>query len=168
MNNNDLQIYKDEIQSLEEEIKILTEEYECSQHASMAYSDGDIMNVMKSSKRKSEEELGHYQSPPDLKTQLELLESDLSFIMKLTGICFTHYSRKPGEKNGTKTTHKYRLSGNCQSVPFQMEFQLVEESQVKKNVSAIVTDLNIIIESEEYADLSKFVSRLVRGMVFHL
>ncbi|XP_042305583.1 centromere protein P [Sceloporus undulatus] len=160
MNNNDLQMYEDEIQSLEEEIKTLTEEYECSHHASMAYSDEDIMNMLKSSKRKSVEKLGQYESPPDLKTQLELLESDLSFIMKLTGICFTHYSRKPVEKNGTKTTHKYRLSGNCESVPFQVEFQLFEESQVKKNVSAIVTDLNIIIDSEEYSDLSKLVSRV--------
>ncbi|XP_060621899.2 centromere protein P [Anolis sagrei] len=160
MNNNDAQAYKDEIQSLEEEIKMLTEEYECCQHASMAYSDGDIIKVMKSFKRTSQEELRQYQSSPDLKTQNGLLEADLSFIMKLTGICFTHYTRKPVEKNGTKATHKYQLSGNCQSVPFQMEFQLLEDNENKKNISATVTDLNIVIKSEEYSNLSKFVSRI--------
>uniref|UniRef100_G1KIF5 Uncharacterized protein n=2 Tax=Anolis carolinensis TaxID=28377 RepID=G1KIF5_ANOCA len=159
MDNNDVQAYKDEIQSLEEEIKMLAEEYQCSQHALMAYSDGDIIKVMKSLKKTSQEELRQYQSCPDLKTQNELLEADLSFIMKLTGICFTHYTRKPVEKNEAKATHKYQLSGNCQSVPFQMEFQLLEENENKKNISATVTDLNIVIESEEYSDLSTFVTR---------
>ncbi|XP_061474056.1 centromere protein P isoform X2 [Rhineura floridana] len=160
MSNNDLQVYENEIQSLEEEIKKLTEEYECSQHGSMAYSDGEIMKTMKSFKRKSQEESNQYGSFPDLKTQLDLLESDLFFIMKFTGICFTHYSRKPVERSGARTIHKYRLSGNCQSMPFQLEFQLMEENQINKNVSALVTDLSIIIEFEEYSDLSKFVSRV--------
>ncbi|XP_062977266.1 centromere protein P [Elgaria multicarinata webbii] len=156
MNNNDFQVYEEKIQSLEEEIKMLTEEYESSQHESMAYSDREIMETMKSFKSKSKQ----YESSPDLKTQLDLLEFDLSFIMKLTGIWLTHYSRKPVEKSETKTIQKYRVSGNCQSVPFQLEFQLVEENQSNKNVTAVVTDLNIIIESAEYSDLSNFVSRV--------
>ncbi|XP_053233615.1 centromere protein P [Podarcis raffonei] len=170
MNNNDIKIYENEIQSLEEEIKMLTEEYECSLHGSFAYSDGEIMKAMKSFKGKSQEDLRHYEFSPDLKTQLDFLESDLFFMMKFTGICFTHCSRKPVEKSGTRTTHKYRLSGNCHSVSFQLEFQLMEENQAKeedvhikqcnKNVSAIVTDLSIVIESDEYLDLSKLVSRV--------
>ncbi|XP_066472898.1 centromere protein P [Tiliqua scincoides] len=159
MNNNIVQVYEDEIWSLEEEIKTLTEEYECVQNASMAYSEGELMKAMKFHDRTSQE---HKQrdSSPDLKTQLDLLESDLSFIMKLTGIWFTNYSRKPIEKSGNKTIHKYRLSGNCQSVPFQLEFHIMEENQNNSNVSAIVTDLNIIIESEEHSDLSTLVSRV--------
>lgn len=31
--------------------------------------------------------------------------------------------------------------------------------QNKENVSAVITDFNIRMESEEYSDLSKFVSR---------
>ncbi|KAJ6668378.1 hypothetical protein lerEdw1_015755 [Lerista edwardsae] len=203
MNKNIVQIYEDEIRSLEEEIKTLTEEYECIQHGSMAYSDGELMKAMyvveklfcfylikKSHERPSQEEFKQCESSPDLKTQLDLLESNLSFIMNLTGVWFTNYSRKPVEKGGTKTIHKYRLSGSCQSVPFQLEFHLMEENQVKpnngkasllsigidyivpsdypgrsnlknnSNVSAVVTDLNIIIESEEHSDLSKLVSRV--------
>nr|XP_020662288.1 centromere protein P [Pogona vitticeps]XP_020662289.1 centromere protein P [Pogona vitticeps] len=160
MDNNHIQVYKDEIRSLEEEIKMLAEEYECSQHGSMAYSDGEIRMDMKSFKGNLQEDLKHYESFPDLEAQLDLLESDLAFIMKLTGICFTYYSRQPVEKNGIKIAHKYRLSGNCQSVSFQVEFQLLGGNQNSKNFSAIVSDLNIIIESEEHSDLSRLVSRV--------
>ncbi|XP_053157056.1 centromere protein P [Hemicordylus capensis] len=160
MNNNIIQVYEDEIHSLEEEINNLKEEYECNQHESMAYSDKEIINAMKSFKRKSQEEPKQYGSSPELKTQLDLLESDLSFIMKLTGIWFTKYSRKPVEKSESKTIYKYRLSGNCQTVPFQLEFQLLEENQASKNVSAVVSDLSIIIESEDHSGLTKLVSRV--------
>ncbi|KAF7249707.1 Centromere protein P [Varanus komodoensis] len=160
MDNNDLQVYEDEIQTLEEEIQILTEEWENRQHGSMAYSEGEIMKTIKSSKRKYQEVLEQCEFSPDLKTQLDLLEHDLSFMMKLTGIWFTQYSRKPVAKDQTKNIHKYRLSGNCQSVMFHLEFQLVEENQSTKNVSAVVTDLSIIIESEELSDLKKLVCRV--------
>ncbi|XP_054832122.1 centromere protein P [Eublepharis macularius] len=159
MNNNILQVYEDEIQSLENEIKMLTEEYECNQHGSMAYSNGKTTKAMKSIKKKFQEDPKQYYSSPNLKTQLALLESDFSFLMKFTGVWFKNYSRKQLEKSGIKTVYKYRLSGNCQSVPFQLEFQLTEENQSDKNGYAVVTDLNIIIESEESSDLSKFVSR---------
>ncbi|KAJ7316775.1 hypothetical protein JRQ81_002937 [Phrynocephalus forsythii] len=160
MDKNNIQVYRDEIRALEEEIKMLKEEYECSQHSSVDYSDGKIRTARKSSKGSPQEDLELCESFPDLKAQLDLFETDLSFITKLTGICFTYYSRKPVEKSGTKTAHHYRLSGNCQSVPFQVEFQILEDNQSDKSILAIVTDLNIIIESEEHADLSKFVSSL--------
>uniref|UniRef100_A0A8D0E293 Centromere protein P n=1 Tax=Salvator merianae TaxID=96440 RepID=A0A8D0E293_SALMN len=125
----------------------------------MAYSDGEIMKTVKSLKRKSPEEPKQCDSFPALKHQLDLLESDLSFIMKFTGICLTHYTRKLVKQNETKTVQKYRLSENCQSVPFQLEFQMVEQNQNNKNIST-VTGLSIIIESEGYSDLSKFISRV--------
>ncbi|XP_063147949.1 centromere protein P [Candoia aspera] len=159
MNSNELQACEDEIKSLEEEIKMLTEEYEHSQHQSMAYTDGEIMETMKLFRKKPEEVLKQSESSPDQETQLNLLEADLSFLMKLTGIFFTCYSRKLVEKNGSKTIQSYRLSGNCQSIPFHLEFKLMEESQMNRNVSAIITDLNIIIECDTHCDLSKLVSR---------
>lgn len=53
----------------------------------------------KSCKRKFQEEPKQYESPSDLLTQLDLLESDLSFIMKLTGIWLTNYSKTSVEKS---------------------------------------------------------------------
>ncbi|ETE69107.1 hypothetical protein L345_05093, partial [Ophiophagus hannah] len=158
MNSNEFQACEDEIKSLEEEIKMLTEEYEHSQHQSMTYTEAEIMEIMKLLRRKPEEELKQSKSSPDQETQLHLLEADLSFIMKFTGIFFTHYSRKLVEKNGSKTIQTYKLSGKCQSISFQLEFKLTEESQMNRNASAIVTDLNIITECDTHCDLSKLVS----------
>lgn len=46
MNSNPLHVYEAEIQSLEEEVKMLTEEYELLQHTSMAYTDGELMEAV--------------------------------------------------------------------------------------------------------------------------
>ncbi|XP_065407344.1 centromere protein P isoform X3 [Chrysemys picta bellii] len=87
--------------------------------------------------------------------------------MKFTGIWFTNYSKETVEKTGNKTIQKHRLSGNCYSLPFQMEFQLLEiqpgvqvncQDYSNESISAAVTDLSIIMECGEYSDLSKFVS----------
>ncbi|XP_032094977.1 centromere protein P-like [Thamnophis elegans] len=159
MNSNELQACEDEIKSLEEEIKMLTEEYEHCQHKSMAYTEAEIMEIMKLLRKKPEEELKQSKSP-DQETELHYLEADLSFIMKFTGIFFTHYSRKLVEKNGSKTIQNYKVSGKCQSVSFQLEFKLTEENQMNRNASAIVTDLNIITECDMHCDLSNLVSRI--------
>ncbi|XP_060095872.1 centromere protein P [Heteronotia binoei] len=160
MNINSLQVYEDEIQSLENEIKMLTEEYERNQHGSFAYSKEKIKKAMKAIQRKFQEERKQDYWSQDLKTQLVLLESDFSFLMNFTGIWFKTYSRRLLEKSEIKTAYKYRLSGKCQSVPFQLEFKLTEEIQSNKNGYAVVSDLNIIIESEESSDLSTLVSRV--------
>ncbi|XP_070790469.1 centromere protein P-like [Pituophis catenifer annectens] len=159
MNSNELQACEDEIKSLEEEIKVLTEEYEHSRHQSMAYTEAEIMEIMKLFRKKPEEELKQSKSP-DQETELHLLEADLSFIMKFTGLFFTHYSRKLVEKNGSKTIQIYKLSGKCQSITFLLEFKLTEENQMNRNASAIVTDLNIITECDRHCDLSNLVSRV--------
>ncbi|XP_058027320.1 centromere protein P isoform X2 [Ahaetulla prasina] len=159
MNSNELQACEDEIKSLEEEIKLLTEEYEHSQHQSMAYTEAEIMEIMKLLRKKPEEKLKQSKFP-DQETELHLLEADLSFIMKFTGLSFTNYSRKPVEKNGSKTIQIYKLSGKCQSISFLLEFKLTEENQMNRNASAIVTDLNIITECDMPCDLSNLVSRV--------
>ncbi|XP_015415311.1 PREDICTED: centromere protein P isoform X1 [Myotis davidii] len=43
-------------------------------------------------------------------------------------------------------------------ITFQVEFQILE-FQNKENLSSIITDLNIIMESTAYSELSEFVSR---------
>ncbi|XP_077181850.1 centromere protein P isoform X2 [Paroedura picta] len=158
MNINTLQVYEDEIQSLEKEIKMLTEKYECKQRGSFTYSKRRTKKAMKAVKRKFQDPKQYYSSP-DLKTQLALLESDFSFLMNFTGIWFKNYSLRLLEKSEIKTAYKCRILGNCQSVIFQLEFRLTEENQSNRNGYAVVTDLSIIIECEESSDLNKIVSR---------
>ncbi|XP_054693703.1 centromere protein P isoform X2 [Grus americana] len=136
MDNSICQVYE-EIQSLEEEIKLLAEK--------------------KSFQREFQGESKGRESPSDLKAELESLEADLSFLMKFTGIQFTSHSKKTVEKTRNRTVQKHRLSGNCHSLSFQLEFQLLE-MQNKESVSAVITDLSIIMESGEDSDMSKFVS----------
>ncbi|NXG36239.1 CENPP protein, partial [Dromaius novaehollandiae] len=157
MEDSMYQVYEDEIQSLEEEIKLLAEKYEDSQQESTFFSDEEILMSIKSFQGEFQRELKGYESPSDLKVQLESLETDLSFLMKFTGIRFTTHSKKTVEKTGSRTIQKHRLSGNCHSLPFQLEFQLLEIKN-KESVSAVITDLNIIMESGEYSGVSKFVS----------
>ncbi|XP_048714327.1 centromere protein P [Caretta caretta] len=152
MESDIYQVYEDEIHSLEEEIEMLTQKFENKQESTF-YSDEEIQISIKSLQGESK----LHESPPDLKAELDCLESDLSFLMKFTGIWFTNYSKETVEKTGNKTIQKHRLSGNCYSLPFQMEFHLLE-IQSNESISAVVTDLSIIMECGEYLDLSKFVS----------
>ncbi|NXD05959.1 CENPP protein, partial [Nothocercus nigrocapillus] len=159
MEDNIYQVYEDEIRSLEEEIQMLAEKYEDRQQESMFYSDEEILMSIKSFQREFQGESKERESPSDLKAQLESLETDLSFLMKFTGIWFTRHSKKTVEKTGSRTIQKHRLAGNCHSLPFQLEFQLLEIKN-KESVSAVITNLNIIMESGEYSGVSKFVSSI--------
>ncbi|NWI14749.1 CENPP protein, partial [Crypturellus soui] len=159
MEENVYEVYEDEIRSLEEEIQMLTEKYEDRQQESAFYSDEEILASIKSFQREFQGESKERESSSDLKAQLESLETDLSFLMKFTGVWFTRHSKKTVEKTGSRTIQKHRLEGNCHSLPFQVEFQLLEIKN-KESVSAVITDLNIIMESREYSGVSKFVSSI--------
>ncbi|NXO89787.1 CENPP protein, partial [Certhia brachydactyla] len=150
--------YEDEIQALEEEIRLLTEEYENIQQESASFSDEDILKAMKSLQTEPQVETKGHVSLSDLKAQLESLEADLSFLMEFTGFHFTSHSKKTVEKTQNRTVQKHRLSGKCHSLPFQLEFQLLE-MQNNEKVSSVVSDLSIIMESREDSNVSKFVSR---------
>ncbi|XP_027592202.1 centromere protein P [Pipra filicauda] len=157
MDNNVYQVYEDEIQALEEEIKLLTEKYEDIQQESTFFSEEEILKSIKSFQRETQGESKGHESPSDLKAQLESLETDLSFLMKLTGFQFTSHSKKTVEKTRDRTVQKHRLSGNCHSLSFQLEFQLLEV-QSKEKVSSVISDLNIVMESGEDSGMSEFVS----------
>ncbi|NXF65123.1 CENPP protein, partial [Ciccaba nigrolineata] len=159
MDNSICQVYEDKIQSLEEEIKLLAEKYEDSQQESTFFSDEEILMSKKSFEREFWRESQGCESPSDLKAQLESLETDLSFLMKFTGIQFTSHFKKTMEKTRNRTVQKHRLSGNCHSLSFQLEFQLLE-MQNKENVSVVVSDLSITMESGEDSGVSKFVSSI--------
>ncbi|NXH96541.1 CENPP protein, partial [Pachycephala philippinensis] len=153
MDESVCQAYEEEIQALEEEIRLLTEKYEDIRQESTFFSDEDVLKAIKSFQRETK---GH-ESLSDLKAQLESLQTDLSFFTTLTGFQFTSHSKKTVEKTRDRTVQKHRLSGKCHSLSFQLEFQLLE-MQNNEKVSAVVSDLSIIMESREDSDVSKFVS----------
>ncbi|XP_068014140.1 centromere protein P [Melanerpes formicivorus] len=156
--DNMCQVYEDEIQSLEEEIKLLTEQCEDIQQESTSYSEEEILMAIKSFQSEFQGESEGCESPSDLKAQLESLEADLSFLMKFTGIQFTSHSKKTVERTRNRTVQKHRVSGTCYSLSFQLEFQLLE-MQDEEKVSSVITDLSIVMESGEDLNVSKFVSR---------
>ncbi|NWW03251.1 CENPP protein, partial [Oreocharis arfaki] len=157
MDESVCQAYEDEIQALEEEIELLTEKYEDLRQESMFFSDEEILKSIKLLERETQGQTKGQESPSDLKAQLESLEADLSFLTAFTGFQFTSHSKKTVERTKTRTVQKHRLSGKCHSLPFQLEFQLLE-MQNDGEVSTVVSDLSIVMESREDPDLSKFVS----------
>ncbi|NXE67346.1 CENPP protein, partial [Calcarius ornatus] len=158
MDEGNFQAYENEIQALEEEIRLLTEKYEDMRQESTFFSDEDVLKAIKSLQGETQGEAKGHESLTDLKAQLESLETDLSFLMEFTGFHFTSHSKKTVEKTPNRTVKKHRLSGKCHSIPFQVEFQLLEMQKDEK-VSAVVSDLSIIMESREDSNVSKFVSR---------
>ncbi|NXF14922.1 CENPP protein, partial [Rhodinocichla rosea] len=158
MDEGIFQAYENEIQALEEEIRLLTEKYEDMQQESTFFSDEEILKAIKSLQGETQGETKGHESPSDLIAQLESLETDLSFLMEFTGFHFTSHSKKTVEKTQNRKVQKHRLSGKCHSLAFQLEFQLLEMQKDEK-VSTVVSDLSIIMESREDSNVSKFVSR---------
>ncbi|XP_052583259.1 centromere protein P isoform X2 [Peromyscus californicus insignis] len=106
-----------------------------------------------------------WESLKDLRSQLGHLQSELSFLSQLTGINIRNYSKieditntEVTEKDTKKILQRHRLSGNCNMVTFQLEFQVLE-IETKEKLSSIITDLSIIMEPTEYSELSEFASR---------
>ncbi|NXP80937.1 CENPP protein, partial [Ramphastos sulfuratus] len=151
-------VYEDEIKSLEEEIKLLAEQYEDIQQESTFYSEEEILMAIKAFQSELQGESKGNESRSDLKAQLESLEADLSFLMKFTCVQFTSHSKRTVERYRNRTVQKHRISGKCHSLSFQLEFQLLE-MQDEEKVSTVITDLSIVMESGEDANVSKFVSR---------
>ncbi|NXP38180.1 CENPP protein, partial [Leiothrix lutea] len=157
MDESSSQAYEDEIQALEEEIRQLTEEYEDIRQESTFFSDEAILKAIKSLEGETQGETKGHESLSSLKAELESLERDLSFLTAFTGFHFTSHSKKTLERTKSRTVQKHRVSGKCHSLPFQVEFQLLEMPNNEK-VSAVVSDLSIVMESIEDSNMSKFVS----------
>ncbi|KAM9206312.1 centromere protein P isoform 1-T1 [Dugong dugon] len=123
-------------------------------------------NAKKSFKNIYQSESEGLEFSKDLRRQLGHLESELSLLSTLMGINIRKYSKKTEDLSSTEMTEKdikkvlqrHRLSGSCHMVTFQLEFQILE-IQNEKNLSSVITDLNIIMEPTEYSELSEFVSR---------
>ncbi|EDL41079.1 centromere protein P [Mus musculus] len=149
-----------ELRALEAEVAALQRECRMLQNAGEKAS-GAWKSFQKISQSDSEE----WESLKDLRSQLEHLRSEHSFLSKLTGFNIRNYSKmedivntEETEKDTKKVLQKHRLSGNCNMVTFQLEFEVLE-METKEKKSSIITDLSIIMEPTEYSELSEFASR---------
>ncbi|XP_008851149.2 centromere protein P isoform X2 [Nannospalax galili] len=122
--------------------------------------------VRKSCQKLPQSDSEGWESSKDLRSHLGHLKSELSFLSTLTGFNIRNYSKKieavtnteVTEEGTTKVLQRHRLSGNCNMVTFQLEFQVLE-IQTKEKLSSAITDLNIIMEPTEYSELSEFACR---------
>ncbi|XP_068940542.1 centromere protein P isoform X2 [Petaurus breviceps papuanus] len=99
--------------------------------------------------------------------QLGRLELGLSFLSQGTGVRIKDYSLTrlelargsgSGPQDGQRVLRKGHLAGQYHTVPFQLEFQLLE-TRSEESSSAVVTELSIILEHMEHGELSRFVAR---------
>ncbi|XP_038668532.1 centromere protein P [Scyliorhinus canicula] len=146
------QAYEDEICSLQEEIRTLEQQAE----SNGIYSDA-FLKTMDMQREKFSMQNPQSCSYADLEAQLQQTESQIVLLTQLTGIGFTKCTVTAVEK-GNEKAKQYRLSGYSHSLQFELEFELTE-ILTKENVTVTVTELNIILESNEFCDLSRFISR---------
>lgn len=136
------------MRSLEDEIHLLTDKF-CSQRKFTHHKDEHLpFTPLKMS-----------QTATDLEGELELLEIELAYLKELTGTEFTEYSRKSGERKDNQPLFEYKLAGNCGCLSFTLEFKLLRNLQ-NDSASSVVTDMNIVIESEGDSELRTFISRI--------
>ncbi|XP_078270152.1 centromere protein P [Rhinoraja longicauda] len=148
------QAYEDEIECLQEEIKILEQKAKETQ----IYSQEFLKTIH------LQKEMFGVQNPEpwklsttDLEAQIEQTESQIALLTQLTGIGFNQHTVTTVSE-GNKKTKQCRLSGCSHSLHFELEFELTEV-QTEKDVMTTVTDLNIILELSDIYNLSKFISR---------
>ncbi|XP_034366680.1 centromere protein P [Arvicanthis niloticus] len=149
-----------ELRALEAEVAALQRECRMLQNPGEKTS-GPWKSFQKISQSDSEE----WESLKDLRSQLGHLKSELSFLSKLTGFSIRNYSKmediantEETENDTKKVLQRHRLSGNCNMVTFQLEFEVLK-TETKEKKSSIITDLSIVMEPTEYSELSEFASR---------
>ncbi|XP_059512268.1 centromere protein P isoform X1 [Myotis daubentonii] len=150
-----------EVRVLEAEVAALKRALE-----ELPAAGADTARVQKSFQEIYQSDSEGWETSKDLRSNLGNLESELLFLNTLTGINIRKYSKKIENLTSTEMTERrikkvlqrHKLSGNCHMITFQVEFQILE-FQDKENLSSVITDLNIIMESTAYSELSEFVSR---------
>ncbi|XP_031214130.1 centromere protein P [Mastomys coucha] len=149
-----------QLRALEAEVAALQRECRMLQNPGEKAS-----GAWKSFQKFSQSDPEEWESLQDLRSQLGHLKSEVTFLSKLTGFNIRNYSKREDIANTEETENdtkkvlwRHRLSGNCNMVTFQLEFEVLEiETEEKK--SSVITDLSIIMEPTEYSELSEFASR---------
>ncbi|XP_062315289.1 centromere protein P [Osmerus eperlanus] len=98
----------------------------------------------------------------DLIREIKEMEDDLIRQTKMNGIALTGCHVKTVEKSATKIVQQHRLTGHCSTLAFQVEFELTDVKEDGGFMRSI-TDLNIVMDGNEFKDFSAFVSGAERN-----
>ncbi|XP_028853216.1 centromere protein P isoform X2 [Denticeps clupeoides] len=155
------QEYEEEIQKLREEIAFLQAEKE-NDEREIAKQHGDNINhILESISKKLEMEGGRLRQDKVSKLvyDIQKLEQDLLRQTRINGIVLTDVCEKTTEKSEDKCVQQHRITGHCLDLTFQVEFE-VTETMTDDTFLRRVTDLNIVVDGNEFKDISSLVSRV--------
>ncbi|XP_037534951.1 centromere protein P [Nematolebias whitei] len=94
-----------------------------------------------------------------LKEEVEELEEDLKLQTQMNGIDLNSCITKTLQSGDSKTVLQFCLSGHCSEITFQLEFQL-SEVKVGPRTERTVTELNVVLDSNDLQNFSRFLSRV--------
>ncbi|XP_055725922.1 centromere protein P [Salvelinus fontinalis] len=156
MKKNLENVYEAQIKALQEEIAALQGQQDKNEREiAMNLGGGrmqDALLVMTGQK-----ETGKRDITAHLKAEIMEMEEELIRQTKMNGIVLLNCCVKTMEKSNKKMVQQHRLTGHCSFLDFQVEFELTDVQEDTTLVRTI-TDLNIVMDSTEFKDFSKFVS----------
>ncbi|KAM4602343.1 centromere protein P-like, partial [Discoglossus pictus] len=106
-----IEMFKDEILSLQKEIQALTQQYEENQQEVAFLSSTNIKKKLESYRGNAVTDVLSYEAKEKEKLQIGKYEKDLQFLSHISGIEFTKYLKKTECKSENKTLYKHRLVG---------------------------------------------------------
>ncbi|XP_064161985.1 centromere protein P isoform X2 [Anguilla rostrata] len=145
------QVYEAEIKLLQEEIALLQNQQENNEREV-------ILHIEEHTQRTLTSQPDFKRGKNDAVMNLEKLEEDLARQTKINGIVLKECEVKTLEKSRTKIVQRYRVSGNCSFLNFQVEFELTEIQEEDGTIVRRITALNIVVDGCELIDISTFVS----------
>ncbi|XP_035245249.1 centromere protein P [Anguilla anguilla] len=145
------QVYEAEIKLLQEEIALLQNQQENNEREV-------ILHIEEHTQRTLTSQPNFKRGKNDAVMNLEKLEEDLARQTKINGIVLKECEVKTLEKSRTKIVQRYRVSGNCSFLNFQVEFELTEIQEEDGTIVRRITALNIVVDGCELIDISTFVS----------
>ncbi|KAL2091516.1 hypothetical protein ACEWY4_013779 [Coilia grayii] len=148
--------YEAEIQQLCEEIAMLEAEKEnYEREVSLHYGQylHSMLGVM------VEDDLRNKQDIAKLMDEIEKMEKNLARQIRLNKINLTGCCTKTIEKSKTKVVQQYQLTGHCYHVSFNVDFIITEE-QEDDTLMRKVTNLNVVVDGQDFTDISSLLSRV--------
>ncbi|XP_051777485.1 centromere protein P [Erpetoichthys calabaricus] len=154
--------HDDEIRALQKEIKVLHEQYDTE-----VLSEQYIFQGLHSFGRIPQESALYNDSKESLKQKMDCLEVCLSYNSKLNGVIFNDCQSMTIERSTVRTIQRHRISGVCHSMPFWVEFCLLQ-GKIESGVKPTVTALNILMDPAEFPEMCAFISKAeATASLFH-
>ncbi|KAK2861697.1 hypothetical protein Q5P01_001230 [Channa striata] len=153
----EVKVLEDQIKNLQAEIAVL----QCQQqehHKDMAFTfKGQMQDALlyvcgQRQGRDKEKVLS------GMKKEVEELEEDLRQQTQINGISLDSCTTKTLESSATKLVQQICVSGHCFELVFQVEFQLTEVKQDGQKSERTISDLNVVMNTNDLQNFSSFLS----------